>query len=121
MYYFARLIVVLPLIALVPNVAGAATAALPSLPDNGREQDKVLPVIETSRGQLLYENHCQGCHDSTLHVRTDRRIKTLADIRAQTQRWAGEQRLGWGSMDVDDVVHYLNQRYYRLSSSAEKR
>lgn len=67
------------------------------------------------RGQLLYENHCMGCHESLIHVRERRHAKTLDELRDQIDRWAKELNLGWGSEEVGDVLDYLNASYYLLT------
>ena len=40
------------------------------------------------RGRLLYENHCMGCHISTVHIRDQRKSKTPAEMRASILRWS---------------------------------
>jgi hypothetical protein len=66
------------------------------------------------RGTLLYENHCQGCHESRLHVRDQRRATTRAALRGWVTHWANHLGLGWSEADIDDVVDHLNRRYYKL-------
>jgi hypothetical protein len=72
-------------------------------------------TANSERGQLLYENHCMGCHESVVHVRERRHTKTLPELRAEINRWAKELKLGWGSEEVGDVLDYLNARYYLLT------
>jgi len=66
------------------------------------------------RGRLLYENHCQACHASTVHVREARKARTAAELRAYIARWAGELKLAWGEEEQAAVYRYLNNRYYKL-------
>jgi mono/diheme cytochrome c family protein len=98
---------------------GAADAAVsepaPKPPEPATVQDtKREPPVALPRGQLLYENHCQGCHASIAHVRDNRRATTRTALRGWIVRWSGELKLGWGEAEVDDVMDYLNRRYYRL-------
>lgn len=72
-------------------------------------------TANSERGQLLYENHCMGCHESVVHVRERRHTQTLGELRAQIDRWAKELNLEWGSEEVGDVLDYLNARYYLLT------
>lgn len=88
-----------------PAVPAADPAAPPARPS---------PSPELARGQLLYENHCQDCHASTLHVQHNRRARTRAELSGWVARWSGERRLNWSNEDIDDVVDYLNRRFYRL-------
>lgn len=77
----------------------------------------ILPAMsadEPQRGELLYNNHCTKCHTSTVHVRQDRRANTIEAIRYQVRRWAKNNALNWSEKEVDDVVSFLNAKYYKL-------
>lgn len=77
--------------------------------------EKTTPAnTASSRGQLLYENHCLGCHESVLHVREHRLAKSLPELHAQVVRWSSYQNLRWNREELEDVVQYLNMRHYRL-------
>ena len=69
------------------------------------------------RGEQLYLNHCTGCHNSIAHLREGRKADTVAAIRDWVIRWSRHLKLGWGELETNDVVLYLDQRYYRLSNS----
>ncbi len=92
-----------------------AEAAPPA--DDTRKQavpPALRPNMRVNRGELLYENHCQGCHQSTVHIRSQRRADSLESLQAWVQRWAEERALGWDEEAIQAVVDYLNQRYYRI-------
>lgn len=101
-------------------------AALPAAPAEQRPTPEVRlpaqrpaappkPSAETvSRGQLLHENHCTTCHESVVHIRSDRRAKSLKALEGWVAHWASEQKLGWGPEEIGDVVEYLNRRYYKF-------
>ncbi|MBI5611442.1 MAG: hypothetical protein HY942_00015 [Gammaproteobacteria bacterium] len=72
------------------------------------------PNMRVNRGELLYENHCQGCHQSTVHVRSQRRADSLESLQAWVRRWAEYRELGWDDEAIRAVVDYLNQQYYRI-------
>lgn len=78
-------------------------------------------AADLERGKLLYENHCQECHESVVHVRHDRRARFLAELYWQTTRWATDRRLPWGYSEVEDVVQYLNSEYYKFNARVECR
>lgn len=67
-----------------------------------------------SRGELLYENNCQVCHTSVVHVRENRRARSLKDLEHWVKHWSGVLKLPWGDAEVSDVVDYLNRRYYKI-------
>lgn len=71
-------------------------------------------MADTERGRLLYENHCMSCHESVVHVRSQRKAVSPAALRAAIQRWAAETKLGWREAEVGDVYQYLNNRYYKF-------
>ena len=75
---------------------------------------RAAPEPHAGRGEMLYENHCIGCHDSVLHVRADRRVDTRAGVAAQVRRWSGAQGLQWNEGDIEEVTEFLDRRYYRL-------
>lgn len=66
------------------------------------------------RGQLLYENHCSGCHESTVHVRDTRHADSAGVLKEYISKWSASLQLGWTSTDLDDVTLYLNERFYHL-------
>jgi hypothetical protein len=69
-------------------------------------------AADEERGRLLYENHCTGCHESLVHIRETRKADTPAAIREQIERWRAVLDLDWQASEVDDVLEYLNRRYY---------
>ncbi len=64
------------------------------------------------RGRLLYENQCISCHESGVHIRQMQTAQSLAEIRAQVDRWQENTGLGWGAQEIDDVVEHLNAAWY---------
>lgn len=67
------------------------------------------------RGHALYGNHCQACHAKRVRLSKKRKVKTLSELRKRVAGWAAHARDDWGESEVDDVVHYLNRRYYPLA------
>jgi hypothetical protein len=67
------------------------------------------------RNQLLYENHCTGCHESMVHIRKRNKARSLNDIRYWVARWATQLRLDWSQHDIDSVTEYLNRRFYHYN------
>lgn len=64
------------------------------------------------RGQLLYENQCHSCHESTVHIRKDHKAKNFAEIQYWVGRWANELGTKWSADEIDAVVQYLNDTFY---------
>lgn len=75
-------------------------------------------AADTQRGRLLYENHCQVCHTSVVHVRDQRKAKSPAELRAFILRWSGELKLKWSDDELADVYRHLNNLYYKFPVEA---
>jgi len=71
--------------------------------------------IEKSRGQLLYENHCGGCHETSVHGRSPRKADSIASIRQWIGKWQTELKLNWTDADINEVARYLNFKYYQFT------
>lgn len=82
---------------------------------------QVVEVDKSSyaRGQLLYENHCQVCHDSRAHIRSNRKARSPADVEMWVKRWSGYLKLGWAEAEVMDVTKYLDDRYYKFEQHSK--
>ncbi len=72
---------------------------------------------DSSYGQMLYENHCLGCHESQLYIRSNRQIKSLSELTAMVSVRANNQVLNWGEEEIIAVTLFLNQSYYHFSVS----
>ena len=78
-----------------------------------KQPDSLLAPL--SRGELLYLNHCLVCHESNVHIREKHNAKNIGAIRDEVTRWMNELQLKWLPRDIEDVVDYLNSRYYHYS------
>ncbi|KPJ92692.1 MAG: hypothetical protein AMJ55_09425 [Gammaproteobacteria bacterium SG8_15] len=70
---------------------------------------------ERSRGQLLYENHCGGCHETSVHGRDPRKAASISEIRHWINVWQKELKLDWSEAEIDDVTSYINFKYYKFA------
>ena len=87
-----------------PAATNASTAQAEN-PNNANEP--------RARGELLYQNHCRSCHESLVHIRSKRRVKSLADLQYWVGRWSVEVDLKWSGQEIEDVTYYLNKLYYQ--------
>ena len=76
--------------------------------------EKTPATPTASRGQLLYENHCTKCHESQVHIRANRKSKSIADVQGWVTKWQAQQQLEWGESEITDVTGYLVERYYQF-------
>ena len=74
-------------------------------------------AADESRGKLLYENHCQVCHESTVHVRENRKVEDRAGIMRMVVRFSDHLELDWSADEMRDVADYLAAEYYGLAGS----
>jgi len=65
------------------------------------------------RGQELYEDHCQACHEDLMHEK-NRKLKSLAELRQRVQAWATHTGNPWTQEEVEDVLYYLNKSFYQF-------
>lgn len=71
--------------------------------------------VDDGRGEMLYQNHCIGCHTTQVHWREQRLARDWKSLRAQVRRWERNTGLSWSDEDVEAVSRYLNQLYYQFS------
>ena len=71
------------------------------------------------RGQSLYENHCTECHTSVVHVREDHKAKSIDEIEQFILRWVNYRKLPWTMEEVNDVLAYVNGRYYQYQEKVQ--
>ena len=69
---------------------------------------------DLDRGKLLYENHCLECHESQVHIREHRHSSSIGDVVFQIDRWQSELKLNWRIDEMNDVLRYLDDRFYRF-------
>jgi len=114
-----QLITVLLILLLANNVAAKAESSpAPGIAIEPQSPESKLPVSREPaqpRGEMLYSNHCLGCHESVVHVREKRSARNLDALRKAVTRWSQELDLKWSSREIEDVVLYLNLRYYQHS------
>jgi mono/diheme cytochrome c family protein len=97
---------------LMPAAVGAVLAlALPPA------QAQAVP---TTRGELLYTNHCGACHSTQMHWRDKRLAVDWDTLKAQVRRWQGIANLQWSDDDVLQVARYLNDTIYRYPQTSDR-
>jgi hypothetical protein len=74
--------------------------------------------------KLVEEKKCETCHHNktmgdakAVYLRKDRRVTSMEKLKAQVAVCNSELNLGLFPDDEEHIVAYLNDRYYRFSSS----
>ncbi len=71
-------------------------------------------AVDLENGDDLHFEHCTGCHDESVYTRENRNVRSLERLGLQVRFCKKTIGLAWFDEDVDDVVAYLNQNYYRF-------
>lgn len=72
-------------------------------------------VQASDRGELLYNNHCQECHDKSVHTRTNSRVTSLESLRVWVVAWSVHNGHFWGNEEVADITDFLNRTIYHFT------
>lgn len=100
--------------AFVAGAAGARDAVAIDAPGALAAGARDTLAADSARGRLVYETRCVACHDRSVHARATRTASSCEQVRAQVVRWAQQSGGGWSEEEIDDVVLWLNERYYRF-------
>lgn len=75
----------------------------------------------SSRGQLLYDNHCVECHTTQMHWRQQRLARDWESLKGQVRRFQGLAGLAWSDEDIEAVARHLNDTIYRFPEPQARR
>jgi mono/diheme cytochrome c family protein len=65
------------------------------------------------QGKALHDQHCLGCHDTSVYTRADRMIHTAVELEAQvSQCAAGPAEVDWDRDQIRAVARYLGETFY---------
>jgi hypothetical protein len=65
------------------------------------------------KGAKLHED-CTGCHGTELYVALRAKIKSLAALRKETERWNDRMNPKFTPREIDDLVAYMNANFYKF-------
>lgn len=68
------------------------------------------PVV---RGEEIHKV-CLPCHNTTLYVSPQRKIKSLSELREEVARWGDYYNPALSEQDINDVTAYLNAKFYNF-------
>jgi len=69
---------------------------------------------DAAAGKRLYEASCTSCHDSSVFTRQNRRVKSLDALRGQVQACGHMAKQDFSPQQLQDLVKYLNEQFYRF-------
>ena len=68
---------------------------------------------DPAKGAELHDD-CFGCHRTEVYVPPRAKVKTLAELREEVERWNDRMNPKFDRQEVEDVVAYLNRDFYKL-------
>lgn len=68
---------------------------------------------DVTRGASLHES-CLDCHGTELYVPPKAKIKSLAALKKEVNRWNDRYNPKFTKQEVEDLVAYLNRNFYRF-------
>ena len=69
---------------------------------------------DAAAGQRLHAAHCAGCHDDSVYTRKDRKVRTLDELQTQLQGCSHAAKKEFTAVETQNLLRYLNERYYRF-------
>ena len=91
-----------------------AATILFSLASPIAQADALLPG-DVELGKKLYNAQCTSCHDTSVHTRKDRRVKTVEGLIGQVNRCNSQLDRRYTDAQVNDLIAYLNSAFYQFS------
>jgi mono/diheme cytochrome c family protein len=73
-------------------------------------------AADAARGEKLHEV-CLQCHGTDIYLPERRKIKTLRSLRKEVERWNDYYNPKMKKTELDDLVEYLNSRFYKFPPS----
>jgi len=78
-------------------------------------------AADVAHGKKLHDAHCTSCHismtggdGSLIYTRKNRRVSSLSALQAQVRRCDASLEFKMFDEDIEDVVAYLNQTFYKF-------
>ena len=69
-------------------------------------------AADIENGGELHSESCTQCHDSAAYTREDRKVQNLVRLGTQVRFCKDNLGVAWFDDEVDDVIEFLNQKYY---------
>lgn len=65
-------------------------------------------------GKAIHDTNCISCHDSGVYTRADHKMQDFTQLAAQVRRCDANLGARLLDEDIDKVVDYLNDTYYKF-------
>ncbi len=74
----------------------------------------------TNGKKLFDKSQCQKCHGTEVFTREDHKVKDLAGLGKQVRMCDSQLSVNWFDDEIDDVVAYLNDAFYKFDAKKEE-
>ncbi len=69
---------------------------------------------DAASGKKLYDANCTTCHTDSVYMRKDRQVNSLDALNQQISSCGHMTDITLGKTQVNDLVKYLNETYYKF-------
>ena len=66
------------------------------------------------RGGKLHQD-CLGCHGTELYAAPQAKVKTLAALKKEIERWNDRMNPKFSKREIEDLMVYLNLDFYKFT------
>jgi mono/diheme cytochrome c family protein len=87
----------------------------------GVAQAGALLEGDAANGRVLHDKHCTSCHvaqfggdGSAIYTRADHRVRSIEGLMGQVQACNANVGTNLTPAQVDDIVKFLNEQYYKF-------
>lgn len=96
-----------------PHLSFFVALAL-ALAPAARAADTTLLPGNAAQGEKLHAAQCVGCHGTEVYTRNDRRVESAAGLVKQVEFCNQQLRKKLSREQINDLIAYLNETYYRF-------
>ena len=66
------------------------------------------------KGVKLHDD-CLGCHGTELYLPPRAKVRTLAALKKETEKWNDRMNPKFTKQEIEDLVAYLNRDFYKFT------
>jgi cytochrome c2 len=71
-------------------------------------------AADSQHGAELHNANCMHCHSAAVYERDKRIVTDREKLNSQVRRCSLSLEVQWFDEDIEDVVAYLNEKYYKF-------
>ena len=69
---------------------------------------------DAAAGKRLLDANCTCCHDTAVYSRKDHKVRSMEGLKQQVENCTHMAQKEFSSAERQDIVKYLNDRFYRF-------